>query len=83
MGIGNTTPSSVILAAFSGVDLDIITGRGTGIDDVVRQRKIAVIKQALEVNQPDPNQPLDVLRKVGGLEIAARPGSFWAPQPTA
>ncbi|MGI6467945.1 MAG: nicotinate-nucleotide--dimethylbenzimidazole phosphoribosyltransferase [Syntrophomonadaceae bacterium] len=74
MGIGNTTPSSAILAAFSGVDLDIITGRGTGIDDVVRQRKIAVIKQALEVNQPDPNQPLDVLRKVGGLEIAALTG---------
>jgi nicotinate-nucleotide--dimethylbenzimidazole phosphoribosyltransferase len=74
MGIGNTTPSSAILAVFSGVDLDIITGRGTGLDDSGRHKKIAVIKQALELNQPDPGQPLDVLKKVGGLEIAALTG---------
>jgi len=74
MGIGNTTPSSAILAVFSGVDLEIITGRGTGIDETARQKKITVIKQALELNQPDPQQPLDVLRKVGGLEIAALTG---------
>lgn len=74
MGIGNTTPSSAILAAYSGVDLDIITGRGTGLDDSGRQKKIKVIKQALELHRPDPNKPLEVLAQVGGLEIAALTG---------
>ncbi len=74
MGIGNTTPSSAILAAYSGVDLDIITGRGTGLDDSGRKKKIEVIKQALDLHQPDPNRPLEVLAKVGGLEIAALTG---------
>lgn len=74
MGIGNTTPSSAILAAFSGADLDVITGRGTGLDSEGRKKKVQVIQRALEVNRPDPTQPLDVLRKVGGLEIAALTG---------
>jgi len=74
MGIGNTTPSSAILACFSGGDIVAITGRGTGLDDRGLSLKHRVIKQALDVNQPDPAQPLDVLRKVGGLEIAALTG---------
>lgn len=74
MGIGNTTASSAILAAFNGADLNTITGQGTGLDDKGRQKKIEVIKRALAVNQPDPGEPLDVLRKVGGLEIAALTG---------
>lgn len=74
MGIGNTTASSAILAVFSGADLDIITGRGTGLDNKGRQKKIEVIEQAMVINQPDPDHPLDVLRKVGGLEIAALTG---------
>lgn len=74
MGIGNTTPSSAILACFSGADIAAITGRGTGLDDKGLSLKQQVIKKALEVNQPDPTQPLDVLRKVGGLEIAALTG---------
>ncbi len=74
MGIGNTTPSSAILAVFSGTDLEVITGRGTGLDDEGLKHKQNVIKKAIEVNQPDPNDALDVLRKVGGLEIAALTG---------
>lgn len=74
MGIGNTTPSSAILACFSGGDIVALTGRGTGLDDQGLSLKHRVIKQALQVNQPDPTQPLDVLRKVGGLEIAALTG---------
>ncbi len=74
MGIGNTTASSAILAAFTGQNIELITGRGTGINDTSLLKKQAVIKQALEVNRPDPSQPLDVLRKVGGLEIAALTG---------
>jgi nicotinate-nucleotide--dimethylbenzimidazole phosphoribosyltransferase len=74
MGIGNTTPSSAILAVFSGVDIDLITGRGTGIDEKSLHNKRRVIRKALLVNKPDPDRPLDVLAKVGGLEIAALAG---------
>lgn len=74
MGIGNTTPSAAILACISGQAVESITGRGTGINEAGLKVKQAVINRALEVNQPDPAQPLDVLRKVGGLEIAALTG---------
>ena len=74
MGIGNTTASSAVLAAFCSCDLIEITGRGTGIDDNGLKLKQAVIRKALEINKPDANLPLDVLHKVGGLEIAALTG---------
>jgi nicotinate-nucleotide--dimethylbenzimidazole phosphoribosyltransferase len=69
MGIGNTTAASAIVAALRRVKPAEVTGRGTGIDDVTLARKIKVIERALEVNQPDPSDPLDVLTKVGGFEI--------------
>ena len=74
MGIGNTTPSSAIIAAISGKTVAEVTHRGTGIDDVTLLNKIRVIKAGLEINKPDGNDPLDVLAKVGGLEIAAIAG---------
>jgi len=74
MGIGNTTPSSAIVAALTGKEVEEMTGRGTGIDDARLQNKIAVIKESLRVNQPDPNDALDVLSKVGGFEIGALAG---------
>ena len=74
MGIGNTTSSSAILACFSGRDIALIVGRGTGLNDQGLRIKQNVINKALEVNQPDPANPLDVLSKVGGLEIAALTG---------
>lgn len=74
MGIGNTTPSSAILACFSGKDVELITGRGTGLDNSGLVVKQNVIRKALEINQPDPGKPLDVLSKVGGLEIGALTG---------
>lgn len=74
MGIGNTTPSSAIIAAISGKSVAEVTHRGTGISDIALLNKIRVIKAGLEVNRPDPNDPLDVLAKVGGLEIAAIAG---------
>src|SRR5215217_2820830 len=70
MGIGNTTPSSAIAAVLTGLPVVQVVGRGTGIDDQVLERKIRVVEQALTVNQPDKNDPMDVLHKVGGLEIA-------------
>ncbi|MFO7877446.1 MAG: nicotinate-nucleotide--dimethylbenzimidazole phosphoribosyltransferase [Desulfovermiculus sp.] len=74
MGIGNTTPSTAIIAAFSGLPVAQLTGRGTGLDDERLAHKIRVIEQALEVNRPDPRDPLDVLAKVGGLEIGGLAG---------
>jgi nicotinate-nucleotide--dimethylbenzimidazole phosphoribosyltransferase len=51
-----------------------VVGRGTGIDDQGLERKVKVIERALAVNQPDPNDALDVLHKVGGFEIAGLAG---------
>ncbi len=74
LGIGNTTPSTAILACISGEDIQAITGRGTGLDDGALLIKQQVIQKALEINQPDQDNPLDILSKVGGLEIAALTG---------
>lgn len=74
MGIGNTTPSAAICAVLTGLPVAQVTGRGTGVDDAGLQRKVAMIERALEVNQPDRSDPLDVLSKVGGLEIAGLAG---------
>ncbi|MDP2688718.1 MAG: nicotinate-nucleotide--dimethylbenzimidazole phosphoribosyltransferase, partial [Deltaproteobacteria bacterium] len=74
MGIANTTPSSAIIAAFSGKPVSEVTGKGTGIDDAAFAHKVAVIEDALRVNNPDASDPLDVLSKVGGAEIAGIAG---------
>ncbi|MBI2832171.1 MAG: nicotinate-nucleotide--dimethylbenzimidazole phosphoribosyltransferase [Chloroflexi bacterium] len=74
MGIGNTAPSAAILAAFSGLPVSKVTGRGTGIDDKQLTNKISVIEKALAVNKPDPKDALDVLSKVGGFEIGGLAG---------
>ena len=74
MGIGNTTPSSAIAAVLTGLPVAQVVGRGTGIDDHGLERKINVIEQALAVNRPEPGDVLDVLHKVGGLEIAGLAG---------
>lgn len=74
MGIANTTASVAIIAALTQRPVKEITGRGTGIDDKTLQRKIDTVEKALQVNQPDSNDPLDVLAKVGGFEIAGISG---------
>ncbi|BCS99298.1 nicotinate-nucleotide--dimethylbenzimidazole phosphoribosyltransferase [Desulfoluna limicola] len=74
MGIGNTTPSTAIIAVLSGEKVEDLTGRGTGINDEALQRKVAAIKKGIEVNKPDPKDPIDVLSKVGGYEIGALAG---------
>ncbi len=74
MGIGNTTVSSAICAVMTGRPVAEVTGRGTGIDDKQLSHKIEVIKQALAVNRPDPEKPLEVLAKVGGFEIGGLAG---------
>lgn len=74
MGIGNTTPSSAIVAAFTGSKVEEITGRGTGIEEEQFKHKIAVIEEALRLNNPNPTDALDVLAKVGGFEIGGIAG---------
>ena len=74
MGIGNTTAASAITAALTGLPVATVTGRGTGIDTVGLAHNIAVVERALTINAPDPSDPLDVLTKVGGLEIAGLVG---------
>jgi nicotinate-nucleotide--dimethylbenzimidazole phosphoribosyltransferase len=74
MGIGNTTASSAITAALLQIPVALVTGHGTGINDEQLAHKIRVIEQALERNAPDPHNPLDVLMKVGGVEIAGLVG---------
>ncbi|MBI3318980.1 MAG: nicotinate-nucleotide--dimethylbenzimidazole phosphoribosyltransferase [Candidatus Omnitrophica bacterium] len=74
MGIGNTTSSSAIAAVITGRPIPDVTGRGTGIDDGRYAKKNDVIRRALEVNRPDPSDPVDVLAKVGGFEIAGLVG---------
>jgi nicotinate-nucleotide--dimethylbenzimidazole phosphoribosyltransferase len=74
MGIGNTTPSSAITAAITGEKVAKVTGRGTGIDDKQLAHKVEVIERALRVNQPNPDDAIDVLAKVGGFEIGGLTG---------
>jgi nicotinate-nucleotide--dimethylbenzimidazole phosphoribosyltransferase len=74
MGIGNTTASSAVCAAITGEAAEKVTGRGTGIDDKQLEHKIGVVKKALEVNHPDPKDPIDVLSRVGGFEIGGLAG---------
>jgi len=78
MGIGNTTVASAIAAALTGGAPERVTGRGTGVDDATLARKVAVVRRALEVNQPDAGDGLDVLAKVGGFEIGGLVGVILA-----
>ncbi|MDO5485466.1 MAG: nicotinate-nucleotide--dimethylbenzimidazole phosphoribosyltransferase, partial [Sarcina sp.] len=76
MGIGNTTTSTAVTAVLLGLDPTEVTGRGAGLSDEGLRKKIDAIHHAIAVNQPDPEDPLDVLSKVGGFDIAALTGLF-------
>ncbi|MDR1608627.1 MAG: nicotinate-nucleotide--dimethylbenzimidazole phosphoribosyltransferase [Deltaproteobacteria bacterium] len=76
MGIGNTTPSSCICSVFTGLSPEEATGRGSGLNNDRIAQKTEVVKRALEINKPNPLDPLDVLAKVGGLEIGAMAGVY-------
>lgn len=76
MGIGNTTTSSAVLAVLLGVEVETVTGRGGGITDDSFRKKKEVIKTAIAVNQPQREDVVDVLAKVGGFDIAAMCGAF-------
>ena len=74
MGIGNTTSAAAITAVLCGKQPAEVTGRGTGLDDAGLARKVAIIEQVLKSRKPDVNDPMDILCKIGGLEIAGMAG---------
>lgn len=81
MGIGNTTPSSALTAAFLALDADLVTGRGSGMDDEGRIRKAKIIEASVArarmvLGDLQKADPIDVLAHLGGLEIAAIAGVY-------
>jgi nicotinate-nucleotide--dimethylbenzimidazole phosphoribosyltransferase len=78
MGIANTTPSSAIVACLTKSKVEEVTSQGTGINEDQLKNKIRVIKQAIEINHPDPEDGLDVLSKIGGFEIGGLVGCILA-----
>ena len=75
-GIGNTSTSSAVLCCLTGLTVEQVTGRGGGLTDEAFERKKNVLSHALELHKPDPTDVIDVLSKVGGLDIAAMCGVF-------
>ncbi len=76
MGIGNTTTSAAVTAALLGLPAETVTGRGAGLSFEGLTRKRQAVADALRVNCPDPADPLDVLSKVGGFDLAGLTGLF-------
>lgn len=74
MGIGNTTPASVLIAIVTGADVVSVVGRGTGIDDAAWIRKCAAIRDAMRRCRPVAADPLALLARGGGADIAALTG---------
>ena len=76
MGIGNTTTSSAVASVLLGKEPPAVTGRGAGLSDEGLKRKVQVIEKAIARHRPDWQDPVDVLKKVGGLDIAGLAGVF-------
>lgn len=76
MGIGNTTTSSAVVSVLLGEEPEALTGRGAGLSAEGWRRKVAVVKGAIARNRPNSQDPLDVLAKVGGYDIAAMCGFY-------
>ena len=76
MGIGNTTTSSAVASVLLGLDPAAVTGKGAGLSDSGLQQKIRTIRRGIELHKPDPSDGLDVLSKVGGLDLAGLAGVF-------
>ena len=69
MGIGNTTPSSAIYSLYTGLSPEVVTGPGAGIDCDTLKKKVEVVERSLKINNPDKDDAIDVLSKIGGFEI--------------
>jgi nicotinate-nucleotide--dimethylbenzimidazole phosphoribosyltransferase len=76
MGIGNTTPSTAIFSVIGNIDPEEIVGVGAGLPTEKLKHKAAIIKRAIEINQPNPKDGIDILSKVGGFEIGGMAGTM-------
>jgi nicotinate-nucleotide--dimethylbenzimidazole phosphoribosyltransferase len=76
MGIGNTTTSSAVTSVLLDLPVEMVTGKGAGLSNAGLERKIEVIKKAIERNKADKSDPIDVLSKLGGYDIAGLVGIF-------
>lgn len=76
MGIGNTTSTAAVTASLLGLPAEQVTGRGAGLSSEGLRNKIHAIERAIAHNQPDPSDPIDVLHKVGGLDICGMVGLY-------
>ena len=76
MGIGNTTTSSAVASVLLQAPVEIVTGRGAGLPNAGLEKKIEVIKEGIRIHRPDPSDGIDVLSKVGGLDLAALTGFY-------
>ncbi|MCR5122585.1 MAG: nicotinate-nucleotide--dimethylbenzimidazole phosphoribosyltransferase [Ruminococcus sp.] len=76
MGIGNTTSAAAIASVLLGLPPESVTGRGAGLSSEGLRHKTAAVKRAIEINRPDRSDPAEVLRKLGGFEIAGMTGLF-------
>ena len=74
MGIANTPPSAAIISVIAGCDPQEVTGMGAGLKKELLQHKAQVIRTAIEINQPNPTDGIDILQKVGGFEIGSMAG---------
>ena len=76
LGMGNTTTSSLLLRGLTGLDAELITGKGGGVSDEGFERKKEIVAKALEKNNTDLNDPIDILAKVGGFEHVGMVGIY-------
>jgi nicotinate-nucleotide--dimethylbenzimidazole phosphoribosyltransferase len=76
MGIGNTASASLLMSVFMNVPIETCTGRGTGLNDEGLKRKIEILCKVLDLHHADSNDPMDVLSKLGGFEIAMMAGTY-------
>ena len=76
MGVGNTATSAAIISVFSGIDSDLIVGKGSGLTEDGLSHKKDMVKKSIEVNRPKKEDAIDVLSKVGGFDIAGLCGVF-------
>lgn len=76
MGVGNTTTSSAMVSVLCSINPELVIGRGAGLTDEGLNKKINVVKNAIEINEADKNDPIDVLSKLGGFDIGAMAGVF-------
>jgi nicotinate-nucleotide--dimethylbenzimidazole phosphoribosyltransferase len=76
MGLGNTTTSSLILMALTDCGVDEVVGKGAGLTDAAFVHKKEVVRKAFELHKPNKNDPISVLEKVGGFDIAGLVGVY-------